>query len=247
MKKIILKGFSLIELLTVIAIIAILAGIIFPVFSSAKEKARTTVCQSNLKQLALAAMMYADDNNKCYPPAYNSRMHVWTNENVLYYQYVKNREIFYCPDSPYTEGLSEVPWGIKAADEESYKRASTMNYTANINLMGFNNHGFKYTKVKTPANVIIVMDGGSAYLPNLNVWQTYRGMKFYYLPGYGKATGQAPRTTYSDDMYSDYMDGRHRDGINVVYCDGHSDWVSSADAVQWMSMTKQNPLFPKTW
>ncbi|MFQ6098945.1 MAG: DUF1559 domain-containing protein, partial [Armatimonadota bacterium] len=54
-------GFTLIELLVVIAIIAILAAILFPVFSRAREKARQASCQSNLKQLALGFLMYAQD------------------------------------------------------------------------------------------------------------------------------------------------------------------------------------------
>jgi len=55
------EGFTLIELLVVIAIIAILAAILFPVFARAREKARMASCQSNLKQLALATLMYAQD------------------------------------------------------------------------------------------------------------------------------------------------------------------------------------------
>ena len=55
------RGFTLIELLVVIAIIAILAAILFPVFAKAREKARQASCQSNLKQLALACLMYAQD------------------------------------------------------------------------------------------------------------------------------------------------------------------------------------------
>ena len=52
-------GFTLIELLVVIAIIAILAAILFPVFAQAREKARTTACLSNQKQIANAVLMYA--------------------------------------------------------------------------------------------------------------------------------------------------------------------------------------------
>src|SRR5438270_674257 len=63
------RGFTLIELLVVIAIIAILAAILFPVFAQAREKARQAACQSNLKQLGLAAMMYTQDYDGTYPIA----------------------------------------------------------------------------------------------------------------------------------------------------------------------------------
>ncbi|MFA7373675.1 MAG: prepilin-type N-terminal cleavage/methylation domain-containing protein, partial [bacterium] len=55
------RGFTLIELLVVIAIIALLAAILFPVFSRARESARGAQCQSNLKQIGAASLMYAQD------------------------------------------------------------------------------------------------------------------------------------------------------------------------------------------
>lgn len=61
------NGFTLIELLVVIAIIAILAAILFPVFARAREAARKTSCQSNLKELALAFNMYHGDYDNCIP------------------------------------------------------------------------------------------------------------------------------------------------------------------------------------
>jgi len=60
-------GFTLIELLVVIAIIAILAAILFPVFARAREAARKATCLSNLKQIALACLMYAQDYDEVLP------------------------------------------------------------------------------------------------------------------------------------------------------------------------------------
>ncbi len=61
------RGFTLIELLVVIAIIAILAAILFPVFARAREKARQSSCQSNVKQLTLGLLQYMQDYDSRIP------------------------------------------------------------------------------------------------------------------------------------------------------------------------------------
>jgi prepilin-type N-terminal cleavage/methylation domain-containing protein/prepilin-type processing-associated H-X9-DG protein len=62
-------GFTLVELLVVVAIIALLAGILMPVFARAREKGRQSYCLSNLKQMAMAMMFYTEDFDGFYPPA----------------------------------------------------------------------------------------------------------------------------------------------------------------------------------
>jgi prepilin-type N-terminal cleavage/methylation domain-containing protein/prepilin-type processing-associated H-X9-DG protein len=80
MKK---KGFTLIELLVVIAIIAILAAILFPVFARAREKARQTVCLSNLRQIATSMVMYAQDHNQSFPLAETWDSDIAVSKDVL--------------------------------------------------------------------------------------------------------------------------------------------------------------------
>ncbi len=94
------KGFTLIELLVVIAIIAILAAILFPVFARARENARKSTCQSNLKQMALAAMQYAQDYDETLMRHFinpSSGIYGWV---WLLQPYVKNTGIFTCPSKP---------------------------------------------------------------------------------------------------------------------------------------------------
>jgi len=63
------NGFTLIELMIVIAIIAILASILVPNFGKARDKAKLETCKSNLKSIATALEMYAGDHNGCYQPS----------------------------------------------------------------------------------------------------------------------------------------------------------------------------------
>ncbi|HEY1790473.1 MAG TPA: prepilin-type N-terminal cleavage/methylation domain-containing protein [Verrucomicrobiae bacterium] len=63
------RGFTLIELLVVIAIIAILAAMLLPVLSSAQERGKRAQCMNNLKEVGMACIMYAQENNDTFLPA----------------------------------------------------------------------------------------------------------------------------------------------------------------------------------
>ena len=95
------RGFTLIELLVVIAIIAILAAILFPVFARAREKARQASCSSNLKQIVLAGLMYAQDYDGRFPYNHASVQVAgrWLEWWTVLQPYIKNWQAFTCPSN----------------------------------------------------------------------------------------------------------------------------------------------------
>jgi prepilin-type N-terminal cleavage/methylation domain-containing protein/prepilin-type processing-associated H-X9-DG protein len=102
------RGFTLIELLVVIAIIAILAAILFPVFARAREKARQTSCLSNIKQIMLAAMAYAQDYDETLPHCswyYAPDATTVVNWYEVLQPYMENTAIMICPSNPKAYGI----------------------------------------------------------------------------------------------------------------------------------------------
>ncbi len=96
------SGFTLVELLVVIASIAIIAAILFPVYAQVREKARRTSCLSNMRQVALASQMYAQDFDETLP---NTELGGNIDEAHEYYwgdmlqPYLKSWQLLQCPSA----------------------------------------------------------------------------------------------------------------------------------------------------
>ena len=119
-------GFTLMELLIAIAIVAVIAAILFPVFATVRERGRRTVCGSNLKQIVIAMQQYVQDNNGTYP------IYVRYDGPRCYAAwvpalspYVKNNRLFRCPDHPHSDPESAD------ADVEHLPQAD-MDYVYNV-------------------------------------------------------------------------------------------------------------------
>lgn len=193
------KGFTLIELLVVIAIIAILAAILFPVFARAREKAREISCASNLKQIGLAVMMYAQGARETLPPsiiqpAPNQYVH-W---QELVQPYVRNEQIFHCPSADGTN-------------------MSTGGYGANYRhvLLPCNWPGElprRLNDIQRPSSILLAVDshGGTG------TSETRQGSWVALCPDCELPTC-APLHNYG-------IASRHNEGANVLYMDGHVKW-----------------------
>jgi prepilin-type N-terminal cleavage/methylation domain-containing protein/prepilin-type processing-associated H-X9-DG protein len=218
-------GFTLIELLVVIAIIAILAAILFPVFAKAREKARTSGCASNLRQIGTADAMYRDqwDNtfryNTGYVPFGGKLADTWTEQLKPYLGNPAGGPgtIFWCPSDYHNYSYSRNTYLGNYPPDPPLTESDVKSPTKCINYFDSPGSGLTRSTKGTP--------DGDADLDNSGETDTS-----IYITAKRSNVPISKRGDPDGDGHHHwlYFPGRHNDGNNVVFVDGHvkyfADW-----------------------
>ena len=195
-------AFTLIELLVVIAIIAILAALLLPALSQAKESGRQAACSSNLRQLALAVRMYADDSEDRLPGVWESSVgngnDSGSNGWMFFmnfgaptrfdpsrgslHRYAENRNVFQCPSDRASSGNSF------AMNAMLSKATGTVGF----------HQGIAESALSAPSSTFLFLEEAAPQSVN----------------------GDSTNDSYHDPR-NDRVTQRHRRGADFVFCDGH--------------------------
>lgn len=250
------SAFTLIEILVVIAIIAILSAILFPVFARARAKGRQTVCLSNVRQLGVGLLLYVQDYDETLPvrPWNQSRggcfdpgplgasaqtenpfctTFTWPNQLL---PYVHNAGIYACP-----EGLS------RGFDTVSglYNVPIPISYGINAHLVPYaaadappstvTNGPLTFPQIEAPASTYLIADSAT---PNFDSGWIDR-LRLPNLPGlrliedYGCDAARpfvSPTLSRSPHLLSAT---RHTEGTNIAFADGHAAWRPAQRVSCW--------------
>lgn len=221
------RGFTLVELLVVIAIIALLMGILLPALTRVRKQAKSVVCRSNLRQVCMGAILYADNFDQLIPRGHgsDSTIEPWF---ILFMPYLAQRaidddyrsvKIFRCPSYPDKEQtLGYVINGYRNPGDPRYERSSER--ISNL------------TEIRRTGQKIYLADNEDGpWRPIIKKATDHVGRNDVFRPSH---------LPMSEDMTQSkgrrVARQRHRSGCNVLYFDWHVDYVDAEDVTkeQWI-------------
>jgi prepilin-type N-terminal cleavage/methylation domain-containing protein/prepilin-type processing-associated H-X9-DG protein len=252
MKK---AGFTLVEIIVVISIIAVMLTIASPMLSSSRKRARTVLCQSNMRQIGIAFDLY-HENNGCLPYA-NDVGHIsarisgdWTGNDCIdwpgvrwyYYldlvpeSYAARKSILRCPSKSYTgrKYKYNIQWGNYGVNWSVFKVPRHSLPTVYNEVQG---KPTKLTSLRKPADTLLLVDSGYSWIAWFHtiasnhpgaITSEYELLNQIYLPG---ASVNHEKTLWPVQE-EDALRGRHPGKtVNSLFADGHTEHQKADDLV----------------
>ena len=215
------RAFTLIELLVVIAIIAILAAILFPVFARARENARRSSCQSNLKQIGIGMAQYVQDYDERFPglwvdlngsSSFNNGDAAWVQ---MVQPYMKSVQVFQCPSETNAPAAATTDPTVVGQSDYFYSRLLAGR---NADETGSSNTGRSIAELAFSSNTIM---GGDLY--SLDAASNHNGNSGTAVNT--TCTTAAPGLNRTDNGNPSE---RHLEGANYLFADGHVKWLKQS-------------------
>ena len=215
------RAFTLLELLVVVAIVALLSALLFPVFAQAREKARQTVCLSNLRQIGTGTLLYTQDFDETLPLYQYDTLTYWCGGRTaagqplnktrgLIYPYLKSGDIERCPSYTGGDNLGGTGYGINRR----------LMFT-----VGFRPRPAALSDLSLPTDSILFGDAG---IPDF--------------PVHGQTGETISIEPPSDWLPSPTIEFRHQGMACFVFCDGHAKPLRRTDFIQPLPLAEQEPL-----
>ena len=227
-------GFTLVELLVVISIIALLLSILMPALGKARKKAQAIVCMSNLKQIGVGMQLYLQNNRNTFMTHYGDLI----SQKGWYTQLVKDKKIYSDNTIAYLSGYDvlfcpshQLTTWATSLDRKRYPRLKDyqivngwISYGMNSYLDGGPDDPAKIHGIKQPAQTILVADAFEKL-----VGKTTKTGTFYIRPYY--STGQLNNPAI-----------RHEGVCNTLWVDGHATQVRAPNPKSDISIYSQAAL-----